>query len=402
MNPATHRSLAWIEEELGSLDRQGLRRSVGVRTSPQSARVTLGARDLINFGSNDYLALAADPRLSVAAAEAARREGWGSGASPLTIGHSRLHEQLQQRLAEFEGTEAALVFSSGFAANSGTIAALVGPGDAVYADRNNHASLWDGCRLSRADVRTYEHGDWRPLERLLARSARSRRRLIVTDSLFSMDGDLAPLAELADLAERYEAMLMIDEAHATGVFGPRGRGVAEHLGLEDRVAVRVGTLSKALGCAGGFVAGSRLLIEWLINRARPYVFSTALPAANAAAALSALEIVQQDPQPRQNLLSAAADLRNRLTGQGWNVGRSASQIIPVIVGEPERALALAASLHQRGLLVPAIRPPTVPEGQSCLRISLTAGHTAEMIDELVRALAESRQGWNPNTSTNER
>jgi 8-amino-7-oxononanoate synthase len=396
MNPATHRSLAWIEEELGSLDRQGLRRSVGVRTSPQSARVTVGARDLINFGSNDYLALAADPRLGAAAAEAARREGWGSGASPLTVGHSRLHEQLQQRLAEFEGTEAALVFSSGFAANSGTIAALVGPGDVACADRNNHASLWDGCRLSRADVRAYAHGDWRELERLLARSARSRRRLIVADSLFSMGGDLASLAALADLAERYEAMLMIDEAHATGVFGPRGRGVAEHLGLEDRVAVRVGTLSKALGCAGGFVAGSRLLIEWLIHRARPYVFSTAMPAANAAAALVALEIVQQEPQPRQNLLSAAADLRNRLTGQGWNVGRSASQIIPVIVGEPERALALAASLRQRGLLVPAIRPPTVPEGQSCLRISLTAGHTAEMIDELVRALAECSRGWNPN------
>ena len=380
------RSLDWIEEELASLERRGLRRRVGVRTGPQAARITVDGRELVNFGSNDYLALAADPRVAGAAAEAAREDGWGSGASPLISGHSARHERLQERLAEFEGTEAALLFSSGYAANTGTIAALAGPGDAVYGDRKNHASLWDGCRLSRADVRAYAHGDWRDLERLLARSERCRRRLIVTDSLFSMDGDLAPLGELADLAERHDAMLLVDEAHATGVFGQKGRGVAEQLGVERRIAARVGTLSKALGCAGGFVAGSRTLVEWLVNRARSYVFSTALPGANAAGATVALEIVQQEPQRRHDLLSRAADLRSGLAEQGWDIGRSASQIIPVVVGEAERAVAMAGALRERGLLVPAIRPPTVPEGEACLRISLTYGHTAEMIEKLVGTL----------------
>ncbi len=391
MKPNTHHPLAWIEEELEALDRRGLRRRVVVRHGPQSARVTVDGRNLLHFGSNDYLGLAADPRLAAAAAEAARREGWGSGASPLILGHSDLHEQLQQRLAEFEGTEAALVFSSGFAANAGTIAALVGAGDMVYTDRKNHASLMDGCRLSRADVRVYPHGDWHELERLVTRGKKCRRRLIVTDSLFSMDGDLAPLGELAAIAERYDAMLLIDEAHATGVFGSQGRGVAEHLGVENRIPIRVGTLSKALGCAGGFVAGSRPLVEWLIQRARPYVFSTAFPAANAAAAMAALDVVRDEPHRRQDLLARAAGLRNRLAQQGWNIGRSSSQIIPVIVGHPQRAVELAAALRERGLFVPAIRPPTVPEGEACLRISLTCGHTEEMVGTLLRAFGEHRR-----------
>jgi 8-amino-7-oxononanoate synthase len=385
VNPSPHPSLAWIEEELASLGHRGLRRRVAVRTGPQSARVSSDGQDLVNFGSNDYLALAADPRLAAAAAEAAEMEGWGSGASPLILGFGPSHQRLQDRLAQFEGTEAALVFSSGFAANTGTIAALVGPGDAVYTDRNNHASLLDGCRLSRADVRVYPHGDCRHLERLLVRSGH-RRRLIVTDSLFSMDGDLAPLTDLADLADRHGVMLLIDEAHATGVFGPSGRGVAEYLGLKERIPIRVGTLSKALGSAGGFVAGSQTLVEWLINRARPYVFSTAFPPATAAAATAALDIVRNEPERRRLLLSRAAELRDRLAGQGWDIGRSQSQIIPVIVGEPDRAVALSAALRQRGLFVPAIRPPTVLEGQCCLRISLTSGHTAEMIALLVEGL----------------
>jgi len=383
----THLPLAWLDRELADLDRQGLRRRLQTREGPQGARVVLDGRELVNFGSNDYLGLAADPRLATAA-EAARREGWGSGASPLVTGHAAAHQKLEQRLAEFEGTEAALLFTSGFAANAGTIAAVVGPGDAVYSDRKNHASLWDGCRLSRADVRVYPHGDWRQLEALLADSQKYRRRLIVTDSLFSMDGDLAPLVELAGLAERYGAMLMVDEAHATGVFGQHGRGVAEQLGVEDRVPIRVGTLSKALGSVGGFVAGNRTLIEWLVNRARPYIFSTALPAAIAAAAFAALDIVRDEPQRRTALLARAQELRNTLRGAGWNVGASASQIIPLIVGEPARATALSHVLRERGLFVPAIRPPTVPEGEACLRISLTVGHTDEMLAILVAALGQ--------------
>lgn len=391
MKDSTHTPLRWISDELRPLQEKGVRRFLRTRVGRQSAEIELDDRRLIHFGSNDYLGLAADPRLAQAVAEAVKQEGWGSGASPLILGRSRLHAELEARLAQFEGTEAALLFTSGFAANAGTIAALVGPGDLVCTDRKNHASLLDGCRLSRADVRPYPHADWRELERLLSRTAGTyRRRLIVTDSLFSMDGDLAPLAELADLAERYDAMLMADEAHATGVFGSQGRGVAEALGVEHRVDVRVGTLSKALGSIGGFVAGSRELIEWLVNAARPYVFSTAAPAAVCAAGIAALEIVASEPHRREQLLSRAAGLRERLAEQGWTLGPSASQIVPVILGEPQHAVGLSAALADRGLFVPAIRPPTVPEGESCLRISLTYAHTDEMIDRLLAALAEHR------------
>jgi 8-amino-7-oxononanoate synthase len=348
----------------------------------------VGGRRLVSFGSNDYLGLAADPRLAAAVAEAAQQEGWGSGASPLVTGFGQAHQRLQQRLAEFEESEAALLFTSGFAANAGTIAALVGPGDVVFADRKNHASLWDGCRLSRADVRVYPHADWQRLDRLLAKPHKARRRLIVTDGLFSMDGDLAPLEQLAELAERHDAMLMVDEAHATGVFGPNGRGVAEHFGVEDRIDVRVGTLSKALGCAGGFVASSRSLVDWLINRTRPYVFSTASPSAAAAAAMVALDVVRDEPQRREGLLSRARSVREALLQQGWNIGNSVSQIIPLILGRPTRAMELSAALGQECLFVPVIRPPTVPEGQSCLRISLTAGHTDDMVASLLRALGQ--------------
>ena len=382
--------LAWMDRELEDFAAQGLRRRLSLRAGPQQTRLSLEGQELVNFGSNDYLALASDRRLAEAVVQAVQTSGWGSGASPLISGYSEYHHKLEERLAEWEGTEAALVFPSGFAANSGTIAALVGPGDAVFTDRKNHASLLDGCRLSRADVRVYPHADCDGLERLLAKAADSRRRLIVTDSLFSMDGDLAPLSELAELAERYEAMLLIDEAHASGVFGPRGRGVAEYLGVEQRIAVRVGTLSKALGSVGGFVVGSRSLIEWLINRARPYVFSTASPAPVCAAGLAALDIVENEPHRRTGLLERAARLRQHLAEQRWELGQSVSQIIPVMVGEPGRAVALSAALRRRGYFVPAIRPPTVPQGESCLRISLTHGHSQDMIDGLVEALSAAR------------
>lgn len=388
MNDYTHNPLDWIDRELAGLAERGLRRRQAIRDGRQGVRLVIDGRELVNFGSNDYLGLAGDPRLAAAAAEAAADEGWGSGASPLVCGRSRSHARLEEAIAQFEGSEAALVFPSGFAANLGTAAALVGPGDVVFSDRNNHASLLDGCRLSRADVRAYPHGDWRRLGRLLSVAGKNRRRLIVTDSLFSMDGDLAPLDRLADVADARGAMLMIDEAHATGVFGERGRGVAEHLGVSDRMHVRVGTLSKALGSVGGFVAGSGSLVEWLVNRARPYVFSTAGPPAAAAAAAAALEIVQNEPHRRQTLLARAEELRAELRRQGWNLAGSTSQIIPLVVGEPDRAVELAGALRQRGLFVPAIRPPTVADGRACLRISLSFAHTPEMIERLVEALGE--------------
>ncbi|MBN2023214.1 MAG: 8-amino-7-oxononanoate synthase [Pirellulales bacterium] len=382
--------LDWIDDELAELDAAGLRRARRLRGGPQQVNVELDGRPIVSFGSNDYLGLAADGRLGEAVAQAIADEGWGSGASPLLAGMARPHARLEARLAEFEDTEAALLFPSGFAANVGAIAALVGPGDVVFTDRKNHASVVCGCRLSRADVRVWPHGDANRLEGLLAKAAGYRRRLIATDGLFSMDGDLAPLERLVELARRHDAMLLVDEAHATGVFGPHGRGVAEHLGVEDEVDVRVGTLSKALGSIGGFVAGSRALVDWLVQGAKSYVYSTAMPGAVAAAAEAALDVVRDESRRRVELLARAARLRQALAEQGWNVGTSASQIIPIIVGEVEAALRLAEALWSQGLYVPAIRPPTVPRDEACLRLSLTWAHAPDEIDRLVAALEALR------------
>lgn len=393
MADAASNPLSWIDGELAALEAHDLRRRLVTRDGPQAAMLCVQGRELLNFASNDYLGLAADPRLVQAAMQAAEEAGWGAGASPLITGHSVWHERLATRLAEWEGTEAALVCSSGFAANVGTICALAGRGDAVFGDELNHASLIDGCRLSRAEVSIYPHRDLQRLEQLLCAAGHFRRRLIVTDSLFSMDGDLAPLPDLVALARRHNAMLLVDEAHATGVFGSHGRGIAELQGVTWEGLVRIGTLSKALGCSGGFVAGSRTLTEWLLNRARPYVFSTAFPPANAAAAIAAVDIVQQEPQRGAELLARAHSLRLALKEQGWYVGASESQIIPLIVGEPSAALALSARLRQHGFWVPAIRPPSVPAGKSLLRLSLSWRHTARMLADLLARLQACRRDF---------
>jgi 8-amino-7-oxononanoate synthase len=391
---STQHPLKWIDEALDDLERRDLRRHHAVRGGTQSARIAIDGRELINFGSNDYLGLAADERLTAAARAAAEREGWGGGASPLVSGRSDSHAELERRLAEFEGTEAALVFPSGFAANAGIIPALVEEGDVVFGDAKNHASLIDGCRLSKATRFVYPHCDCDTLETMLRESGGFRRRLIVTDTLFSMDGDLAPVARLAELAEQYDAMLMVDEAHATGVFGPNGRGVMERsvpfASPSPHAHIRVGTLSKALGSGGGFVCGRRSLIDWLANRARTYVFSTAQPPATSAAASAALDIVHQEPHRRQQLLAAAADLRSRLSAQGWNIARSESQIIPLVIGDAQRTMELAALLREAGFFIPAIRPPSVPEGESLLRLSLCHHHTPEVIDALTNHLSRLR------------
>ncbi|HVX60968.1 MAG TPA: 8-amino-7-oxononanoate synthase [Pirellulales bacterium] len=378
--------LAWIADELDLLAQRDLHRQLRAIERPQTARLQMGGREFVNFAANDYLGLAADSRLVEAAVRAAKQWGWGAGASPLVVGRTQAHAQLERRLAEFEGTDSAILFSTGFAANQGAITALVGKGDAVFSDALNHASIVDGCRLSRAEVHVYPHADLSSLQKLLATASASGRRLIVTDSLFSMDGDLAPLTDLAELARKYDCMLMVDEAHATGVFGRKGRGVAEHLGCEDGVHIRVGTLSKALGGIGGFVAGSRMLTDWLANRARTYVFSTALPPAAAAAACTALDIVAREPLRRETLLSRAANLTSRLKGQGWNVGTTRSQIIPLLIGEASQALTISATLAGQGYWAPAIRPPSVPAGEARLRISLSYAHDDSMIDGLVEAL----------------
>lgn len=384
--------LAWIPEQLELLESLERRRSIHIRATQQGPSVDWKERELLNFSSNDYLNLAADPRLEAAACEAIQREGWGSGASPLITGRGQSQASLEAALAQFEATEAALTFASGFAANAGVIDALADRGDVILSDEKNHASIIDGTRLSKATVRVYPHRDLQYLENLLKQCSTFRRRLIVTDTLFSMDGDIAPLPELADLAEAYDAMLMVDEAHATGVFGENGRGLCEQFDVEDRVSIRVGTFSKALGGHGGFVVGSEPLIHWLVNRCRPYIFSTAPPAANAGAMLAALKIVHDEPQRRTDLLTKAKWLRGKLREIGWSLGDSESQIIPVIVGTENLAMTLSAQLHEMGMMVPGIRPPSVPDGECLLRISLSCGHTQQHLDTLVEALTQLRLG----------
>jgi 8-amino-7-oxononanoate synthase len=380
-------SLGWIDGELEKLDRAHLRRHRRNVTPLPGARCAVDGRELVNFASNDYLNLAADPRVVAAAQHALAESGAGSRASALVCGRTRWHAALEERLARFERQAAAVLFPTGFAANLGTICALVGRNDFVFGDQLNHASLIDGCRVSGATTETYDHHDLGALRAALRNAPVSGRRLIVTDSVFSMDGDFAPLPELCDLAERFNAMLLVDEAHATGVFGAQGRGVVELQGLEDRIAVRVGTLSKAVGTLGGFVAGSQSLVDWLWNRARPQVFSTALPPAVCAAAAQAIEIIAAEPERRHRLLQLAAGLRSRLVAAGINTPAGAvGPIVPVLLQTPEQSMQVARQLEQAGILVGAIRPPSVPPGTSRLRITLCSGHSSSDVDRLAETL----------------
>ncbi len=388
--------LDWVDEQLARLEHAGLLRTLPPPLCAAGALVELHGRSVVNFSSNDYLGLASDHRLIDAAARACSQQGVGRGASPLVSGRSEIHNALEQRLAQFLRTESALLFPTSFAANAGVIPALVDRGDAIFGDEKNHASIIDGCRLARAERHIFPHRDVDALEQQLRGSQHYRRRLIVTDSLFSMDGDLAPLPQLGNLAERYNAMLMVDEAHAIGVFGKHGRGVLEHFSetdprLEQRVHIRIGTLAKALGSAGGFVCGSASLIQWLANRARTYVFSTAPPAALSAAALVALDIVASEPERRTALLNTASTLRQRLQDHGWETGCSESQIIPLRIGSPERTMRLSQLLRDRGYWVPGIRPPSVPPDGSLLRLGLTVAHPDQALASLIEALDTVRE-----------
>ena len=370
--------------ELAGVDLLRTERPVQSACGP---RVTLGGREVVCLCSNDYLSLAAHPAVRAAAGEAIGRWGVGAGASRLISGTTELHMALERRLAEFKGSEAAVVTSTGWAANRVAVGALAGRGDLVLSDKLNHASILDAARCCGARLRTFAHRDVERLDTLLRRHRSGHRRcLIVTDSLFSMDGDLAPLAELAGLKRRYDAQLLIDEAHATGVLGACGRGAAELLGVEDAVDVTVGTLSKALGALGGFVAGPAPLIETIRNTGRAYIYTTAPPAALCAAAMSALDIVRDEPQRRQRLLALADELRSRLEDAGVGTGDSRSQIVPVLIGPAGRAVSVSKALLEEGFLVPAIRPPTVPRGASRLRVSLCADHDKKDIRRFVETL----------------
>lgn len=367
-----------LTQELAALEARSLRRRLRVVDEVlPGGKVRVGGQVLLNLSSNDYLGLAQDPRIIKAAQAAAAKWGAGAGASRLVVGHLGLHEEVEAHLAAFKGTEAAVIFPTGYMANVGTISALVGPGDVIFSDRLNHASIYDGIRLSGANLQRFPHRDLNRLEQLLQQSGAAKRRLIVTDSVFSVDGDVAPLNDLVALKARYGAWLMIDEAHATGVLGAKGAGLAEALGVSREVDIHMGTFSKALGSQGGYVAGDRRLVDYLHNRARSFIYSTALAPMVLGAIDEALRIVVQEPERRLYLARESAAFRQGLLAAGLDLLGSETQIIPVLVGENDRTLEFAAALQDQGLMGVALRPPTVPPGRARVRFSLSAAHSQE-------------------------
>lgn len=380
--------LGWMNETLAHLQETDMLRSLRECQTPPGPTIRLHGRDHLNLASNNYLDLAGHPSVKNAIHDAVDSWGWGSGASMLVSGHTTIHQELCNRLAAFEQAEDCVLFPTGFQANLGTISALVGTGDVVILDKLDHASIVDGARLSGAELRVYPHGDMRKLKRLLE-SASPRKTLVVTDSVFSMDGDTAPLPEICELCTHYGAMLMIDEAHATGILGAHGSGLAEACDVKSNIPIRMGTLSKALGGIGGFVVGSTTLCTFLRNHARSAIYTTALPPAAAAGAIAAIDLVAQEPWRRASVLARAQELADLLRQGGLDVATPQTPILPVVVGEAAEALQLSARLLAEGILAPAIRPPTVPRGTSRLRLSLMASHTREDIKHIADVLLRS-------------
>lgn len=358
--------------------------------SPSRATIQVNGQILIHFASNDYLGLASDLSFwQHSIGQMSDQCSFGAGASPLIIGRGLAMEALEQKLAAFECTETALLFSSGFAANHGTISTLIGKEDVLFSDQLNHASIVDGCRSSSAQRWVYAHNDMNHLASLLAgHRHRGRRAWIVTDSVFSMTGDLAPLPELAKLAQNYDALVLVDEAHATGIYGRQGSGLCDELKVSEQVAVRIGTLSKAIGCMGGFVVSDSIIHSYLVNFCRPYIYSTALSPAIAVAAKFAIERLMLMDSERTSLRSRSTMLRRCLQEQGWQVPDGDSPIIPLVINNDHAVLELSQFLRQKGIWVPAIRPPTVPAGQAMLRISITSLHSTEDYERLLDALAQ--------------
>ena len=377
-----------LAEGLAELERGKLRRSRRVLDSPQGARIVVDGREAINFSSNDYLGLANHPQLRAAAHAAIDAYGVGAGASPLVTGHLRVHHDAEARFAAFCGLPRALLFASGYAANLGILAALCDRHAEIFGDRLNHACLNDGAALSRATFTRYSHLDMDALAQRLARS-RCEVKLVATDTVFSMDGDLAPVPVLLELCERHDAWLVLDDAHGIGVLGATGRGVLEHFGVRSPRIVYMATLGKALGGYGAFVAGEPGVIEWLTQRARTLIYSTALPPMAAAAAIAAIDLVAGDSTRVAWLHARIAEYRAAAKAAGLLPAESTTAIQPLVLGDSAAALAASARLLERGFLVPAIRPPTVPEGTARLRVSLSAAHSRADVEGLVAALAES-------------
>ena len=376
-----------LKAELRVREQQGLYRRRFIVESPQGTEIHLRGRRCINFSSNDYLGLAAHPKVQQAFSRGIEQYGAGSGASHLVCGHMTPHHELEEALAEFTGRSRALLFSTGYQANLGIIGALIGPGDLVLEDRLNHASLLDGALLSRGRLRRYSHADTDSLASFL--TASDRRQLIATDGVFSMDGDLAPLPELAELAAQKQAWLMVDDAHGFGVLGRQGRGILEHFSLSQQsVPVLMATLGKAVGVFGAFVAGSEALIETLIQKARTYIYTTALPPAAACAAVESLRIVKEETWRREKLQALVKHFRRGAQSLELHLSPSETPIQTVILGDNHKVLRISQTLWERGIWVVAIRPPTVPVGTARLRITLSASHTESQVDRLLNALAE--------------
>jgi glycine C-acetyltransferase len=378
-------ALDFAQQEIEELKRQGVYRPLRVLTSAQGPRAEIDGRRVINLSSNDYLGLANDPRLKRAAIEATERYGAGTAAVRTIIGTLDMHLELERRLAAFKGTEAAIVFQSGFTCNSGVIPVLVGEGDVIISDALNHASIIDGCRLSKAEIRRYAHKDMAELEAQLQAAQGFRRRLVITDGVFSMDGDIGPLPEIVRLCEQYGAISYVDDAHSSGVLGENGQGSVHHFGLQGRVDVQVGTLSKAVGVLGGYVATSRALVDLLIHRGRPFLFSTSHPPAVTAAAIEAINIMEHEPELIARLWANARRFKEGLNALGFNTGKSETPITPVIIGGEREAMQFSDDLFQLGVFAQGIAFPTVARGQARVRTIVSAAHSEEDLAEALAA-----------------
>jgi len=376
---------AGLQAELDERASSGLLRKLRLLESAQGAHIVVDGRVVLSFCSNDYLGLANHPQLVAALQQSAGKAGVGSGASHLITGHHQYHQQLEKALADFVGLPAALLFSTGYMANLGVVSALVGRGDAIFADKLNHASLNDAAILSRAELKRYPHTDVAALEKML-KTSQTSRKLVLTDAVFSMDGDLAPVPELLALCEKYDAWLLLDDAHGFGVLGQQGRGILSYFNVASKRIIYMATLGKAVGVFGAFVAGDTVLIDYLLQQARTYIYTTASPPALSATVLVALRIIEQDEARRDHLKQLIDYLRSNLLLKNWRLTDSQTAIQPLIVGSNQVALSLSEHLLTLGILVPAIRPPTVPKGSARLRISLSAAHSLDDVKRLIDAL----------------
>lgn len=380
--------MEYISDELKNIKEAGLYRKLNVVGSAQGAYLEINGKKYLSFCSNNYLGLANNPLVIKAVKDAVEKYGWGAGASRLVSGNMKLHETLEDEISRFKGKEASIVFPTGYMANIGTISSLVSKGDLVICDKLNHASIIDGCRLSGADFRIYPHCDMEKLENVLRKSAKYSRKLIVTDTVFSMDGDIAPLPDIVRIALKYKAMVMVDEAHGTGVFGQMGRGVVEHFNLSEKVNIIMGTLSKAVGSLGGYVSGDADLINYLRNKARSFMYTTALPPAVCAASIAGIKLIQKDPSLRASLWHNVRYLKEKLELLNFNVISSESPIIPILIGDAKKAVEVSKFLYKNCILIPAIRPPTVPAGSSRLRLTVMSTHTREDMERLLGVLSD--------------